>query len=100
MKNSLGKPTGALLAQFCQKKKNIHICMFSRSVMSDSFVTLWTVAGQAPLSMGFSRQEYWVGLPFPTPENHPDPGIKPPSPMSLAMLAHSLSTEPSGLGKK
>ena len=100
MKNSLGKPTGVLLAQFSEKKKNIHVCMFSRSLMSESFATLWTVVGQAPLSMGFSRQEYWSGLPFPTPENLPDPGIKPPSPMFPAMLANSLSTEPLGLGKK
>ena len=40
------------------------------------FVTLWTVARQAPLSMGFSRQEYWSGLPFPPPGDLPDPGIK------------------------
>ena len=46
--------------------------------MSDS-VTSWTVALQAPLFMGFSRQEYWSGLPFPS-ENLPDPGIKPASP--------------------
>ena len=41
------------------------------------FVILWTVACQAPLSVGFSRQEYWSGLPFPTPVNLPDPRIKP-----------------------
>ena len=40
------------------------------------FETLWTIARQAPLSMGFSRQEYWSGLPFPPPGNLPDPGIK------------------------
>ena len=44
------------------------------------FVTLWTVAYQAPLSMGFSRQEYWGGLPFPSPGDLPDPGIEPRSP--------------------
>ena len=44
------------------------------------FATLWTVAHQAPLSMGFSRQEYWSGLPFPSPGDLPDPGIKPRSP--------------------
>ena len=44
------------------------------------FVTLWTVACQAPLSMGFSRQEYWNGLPFPSPGDLPDPGIEPMSP--------------------
>ena len=44
------------------------------------FVTLWTVAYQAPLFIGFFRQEYWSGVPFPSPEDLPDPGIKPMSP--------------------
>ena len=44
------------------------------------FVTPWTVACQAPPPMGFSRQEYWSGLPFPSPRNLPDPGIEPGSP--------------------
>ena len=44
------------------------------------FATPWTVAYQAPLSVGFSRQEYWSGLPFPSPGDLPDPGIKPGSP--------------------
>ena len=44
------------------------------------FATLWTVPCQAPLSMGFSRQEYWSGLPFPSPGDLPDPGIEPSSP--------------------
>ena len=44
------------------------------------FATPWTVAYQAPLSMGFSRQQYWSGLPFPSPGDLPDPGIKPRSP--------------------
>ena len=57
------------------------------------FATLWTVAYQAPLSMGFSRQQYWSGLPFPSPEDLPDPGIKPRSP---AMQADALSSEPPG----
>ena len=43
------------------------------------FVTPWTAAYQAPLSMGFSRQQYWSGFPFPSPGNLPDPGIKPRS---------------------
>ena len=46
------------------------------------FVTLWTVAQQGPLSMGFSRQEYWSGLPCPPPGDLPDPGIEPASLMS------------------
>ena len=48
--------------------------------MFDSFATPWTVACQAPLSRGFSRQEYWSGLPFPSPGDLPDLGIKPTSP--------------------
>ena len=46
------------------------------------FATPWTVARQVPLSMGFPRQEYWSGLPFPSPGNLPDPGIEPSSFMS------------------
>ena len=53
----------------------------------------WTVACWAPLSMGFSRQEYWSGLPFPPPGDLPDPGIKPGSPV---LQADSLSTKPPG----
>ena len=61
------------------------------SVMFHSFATSWTVAGQAPLSMGFPRQEYWSGLPFPSPGDLPNPGIKPESVASSA-LAGELST--------
>ena len=63
-----------------------------RSVVSDS-ATPWTVAHQAPLSMGFPRQEYWSGLPFPTPEDLPDPGIKPVSPASAGRF---FTTAPAG----
>ena len=57
------------------------------------FATPWTVTLQAPLSMGFSRQEYWSVLPFPSPGDLPDPGIKPKSP---ALQANSLLSEPPG----
>ena len=67
--------------------------LFSQSVMFDSFVTPWTVAVQAPLSVGFSRQEYWSELPFPFPEHLPDPGIKPASP---ALAGRFFTTEPAG----
>ena len=53
------------------------LLLFSRSVVSDSFATPWTVDHQAPLSMGFSRKEYWSGLPFPSPGDLSDPGIEP-----------------------
>ena len=56
------------------------------------FVTLWTVTCQVPLSMGFSRQEYWNGLPCPPPGNLPDPGIKLPSLMSPALAGGFFTT--------
>ena len=68
-------------------------------IVAKSCLTLampWTVAHQAPLSMGFSRQEYWRGLPFPSPEDLSDPGIKPWSP---ALQADSLPTELQGKPK-
>ena len=55
--------------------------------LSNSFVTPWTVACQAPLTMGFSRQEYWSGLSFPSPGDLPNPGI---GPMSLELQADSI----------
>ena len=57
------------------------------------FVIPWTVAFQAPLSMRFSRQEYWSELPFPSPGDLPDRGIKPGSPV---LQADSLPSEPPG----
>ena len=54
------------------------------------FVTLWTVACQAPLSLGFSRQEYPNGLPYPSPRNLPQPGIEPGYPASSASQGDSL----------
>ena len=57
------------------------------------FAAAWTIARQAPLSMGFSRQEYWSELPFPSQRDLPDPGIKPGSP---ALQVDSLPSEPLG----
>ena len=62
--------------------------------MSDSFATPWTTASQASPYMGFSRQEYWGGLPFPSPGDLPNPGIEPWSP---ALQADTLPSE--SLGK-
>ena len=56
------------------------------------FVTLWIVARQAPLSMGFSRQEYWSGLSCPPPGDLPDPGIEPMSLMSSALKSGFFNT--------
>ena len=58
-----------------------------------TLATPWTVAGQAPLSVGFPRQEYWIGLPLPSPGNLPNPRIKPGSP---ALQADPLPSEPPG----
>ena len=58
------------------------------------FATPCTVAHEAPLSMEFSRQEYWSGLLFPPPEVLPDPGIKPVSPVSPALAGILFITEP------
>ena len=61
--------------------------VFSRSVISDTFVTPWTVLQKAPLSMEFSMQKYWCGLPFPSPGDLPHSGIEPES---LTLQADSL----------
>ena len=67
-------------------------CWFSHEVVSDS-CNPWTIPCQAPLSMGLCRQEFWSGLPFPSPGDLPDPGIKPGSP---ALQADSLMIELQG----
>ena len=67
--------------------------MLRCSVVSSSFVTPWTEVLKAPLSMGFSRQEYWSGLPFPPSGDLPDPGIEP---MSPALVGKFFTTEPPG----
>ena len=61
------------------------------------FATPWTVAYQAPLSMGFSMQEYWSGLPFPSPGDLPNPGIEPGFP---EFQADALTSEPPGKHKE
>ena len=73
----LGKKTSrAQLFKVPHPQIPVCVCV-SRLVVSDSLWPHWTVARQAPVSMGFSRQEYWSGLPFPTLEDLPNPGIKP-----------------------
>ena len=66
----------------------------SHSVVSDSLWPHGLLAGQAPLSMGFSRQEFWGELPFPSPEDLPNPGMQPKSP---ALQAGSLLSELQGI---
>ena len=74
----------------------LYVCVFSLSVESSSFVTPWTVAYQDPLSMGFFRQEYWSGLPFPPPGDLPHPGSAPTSLVSPALEEGFFTTEPPG----
>ena len=66
---------------------HVHLCMLSQI---QPIVIPWTIAHQAPLSMGFSRQEYWSGLLFPLPGNLSDPGIYPASPEFPALQVDSL----------
>ena len=61
--------------------------------MSDSLVTLWTVAHQSPLSMGLPRLEYWSKLPFPSPGNLPEPGTEPVSPALVGEFFTNESPE-------
>ena len=74
---------------------NVCVCVCVYELLShvQLFATPWTVAYQAPLSMGFSRQEYWSGLPFPSPGDLPNPGIEPRPP---ALQADALPSEPPG----
>ena len=71
-------------------KGYMHVCMLSCFSRIWFFVTPWTIAHQAPLSMGFSRQEYWNGLPNLPPKNLLDLGIKPVSLMAPALQENSL----------
>ena len=66
--------------------------MRAKSLQLHQTATLWTIAHQAPLSMGFSRQEYWNALPFPPPGDLPDLGIEPMSPVSLALAGEFFTT--------
>ena len=67
-----------------------HVCALSHFSPVRLFATLWTVLCQAPLSIGFFRQEYWSGLPCPPPGDLPSPVIEPVSPVVPALQAHSL----------
>ena len=75
---------------------HIYVCKLSHFSCVPVFETLWAMAHQTPLSMGFSRQEYWSGLPCLPPGELPDPGIEPRSPI---LQADSLPAEPQGKPK-
>ena len=69
-----------------------HACVLSCFSHIQLFKILWSVARQAPLSMGFSRQEYWSGLPCPPPGDLPDPGMEPTSPAAPALAGGFFTT--------
>ena len=75
----------------------LHLCMCA-CMLSDVrlFATLWTVAGQAPPRLEFSMQEYWSGLPFPSPGDLSYSGIEPSTPVSPALQGDALPAEPLG----
>ena len=70
----------------------IYVCVLSCFRHVWLFAALWTVARQAPLSVGFSRQERWSGLPCPPPGSRPSPGVKPASPRSPALAGEFFAT--------
>ena len=91
-------PSHCLLVEFVFTKawfKGACVCAQSLSRVQ-LFLTPWTVARQAPLSVQFPNQECWSGLPFPTPGDLPDAGIEPLSPESPALAGGYFTTEPSG----
>ena len=77
-------PLAEVMLRFTQEGSLVCACVFSYLSCVCLFGTLWTVACQAPLSVGFSRKEYWSGLPFLPPGNHLNPRTKPRSPALLA----------------
>ena len=82
-----------IIPHLCHFSMNACVCVHEvTSIMSDSFASPWTVAHQAPLFMGFSRQEYWSGLPCPSPGDPPDPETELTSLMSPALASGSLTT--------
>ena len=94
---------GKTVRQFLTKLNIFLACMLSHHGHVQLRMMLWTVARQAPLSMGFSRQIYWSGLPCPPPRDCSGPGIKPVSLMSPALAGWFFTTAPPGkpiLGKR
>jgi len=90
------RPPGSPVHGLSPGKNTVCVCVKSLSHVR-LFATLWTVAHQAPPSMRFSKQEYWSGLPFPSPGDLPNLGIEPTSP---ALQVDSLPSEPPGKPNK
>ena len=90
LKSSRLCPTSGKSVEGALDKRTVKVKVKSLSRVR-LFATPWTIAHQAPPSMGFSRQEYWSGLPFPSPGDLPNPGVKPGSP---ALQTDALPSEP------
>ena len=105
------RPVARLFVSICQWKRGINdeqsrqtyggndfyfgcVCVLSCLVRVQLFAAPWTVAHQAPLSMRFSRQEYWSGLPFPSPGDLPDPGMETMSLAAPALSGEFFTTKP------
>ena len=84
-------PLSPVESLLCLGQRPVEFCTHARTQHIQFFATLWTAAHQAPLSMGFPRQEYWDGLLFPTPEDLPDAGIEPVSPVSPSLAGGFLT---------
>ena len=93
----LGRPPQAIHCLLLNLSKPAWIALLIRASILVSciwlFATLWTLSHQASLSMGFSQQEYWSGLPFPSLGDLPDPGIEPASLLSPALAGRFFTTE-------
>ena len=89
------KGNGSSCQNICSDSAYVYVCSFAQSCLT---VTLWTVACQGPLSMGFSRQKYWSGLPYTPPGLLSNLGIKPASPASVSCIDRQIlfTTEPPG----
>ena len=85
----IGKPGFILALRVC-------VCVCAQTLQLCLFATLWTVAHQAPKIMGFSRLEYWSGLPCPPAGPLPDPGIEPASPVASCIAGRIFTAEPPG----
>ena len=96
-KNSFSGFLGSLAGLIIKwTQDRLHACMLRHSVVSNSLQLHGLQPAQTPLSMEFPRQEYWSGLPFPSPGDPPNPGIEPMSPVSPPLAGRFFTTKPPG----
>ena len=84
-----------ILIQLLNKRPSMHVCVLSHFCCVQLCAVIWTVSHQAPLSMGFSRQEYWSGFSCPPPGDLPDSGVEPESLTSPALAGLFFTTSAS-----